>query len=191
MSTLTAPSATAGDAGMTRLAIGTRVEKDSPTIELFGTLEELAAWIAVLADDPLSPEDRRILATVENDLHELLQQVAAPGTPLLSPPYVQRLDVLMDGMERRLPPAPSGAFPGGSPRAAFAAVARSVCRRAERRLVAQCDIDRGLPAASGIAYLNRLGDLLQQMARLANFGAGGASRSFDRGLSLADTKRLG
>lgn len=191
MTLRTAPSAMAGDAGMTRLATGTQVEKDSPTIELIGTLEELAAWIAVLADDPSTPDDFRILTMVENDLHELLQQVAAPGTPLLSQAYVQRLVGLMDDMERRLPPAASGALPGGSPRAAFAAVARSVCRRTERRLVAQCEIDRCLPAANGIVYLNRLGDLLHQVARRANLGTGDSARSFDRNRSLTDSTRLG
>ncbi|WP_454914894.1 ATP:cob(I)alamin adenosyltransferase [Xanthobacter sediminis] len=184
-------SSARADGATTRLATGIRVEKDSPTIELMGALEELAAWIAVLADDPSAPEEGRLLATVENDLHELLRQVAAPGTPLLSPPYVQRLGALMDEMERQLPPAPSGALPGGSPRAAFTAVARSVCRRAERRLVSHGEIDGDLAATHGVAYLNRLGDLLEQVARLANRGAGGRPRSFDRRLSLADIPPLG
>lgn len=190
MSMTTAPAALVPEDGTTRLATGVRVEKDSPTIELIGALEELSAWIAVLADDPSAPEEGRLLAPVENDLHELLRQVAAPGTALLSQPYVQRLGALMDALERQLPPAPAGALPGGSPRAAFAAVARSVCRRAERRLVAQCEIDGDLPAAHGIAYLNRLGDLLEQVGRLAN-RASGRPRSFDRRLSLADTPPLG
>lgn len=187
MSARTTSPAMAADAGMTRLAIGTPVEKDSPTIELIGALEELAAWIAVLAEDPSGAGDRRVLAIVENDLHELRQQVAAPGTPLLSQAYVQRLGGLMDEMERQLSAAPSGVLPGGSPRAAFSAVARSACRRAERRLVSHCEIDRDLPAAHGLAYLNRLGHLLEQVARLANLDAGGRPRSFDRRLSLADT----
>ncbi len=191
MSTRPAPSTPPADAKMTRLAMGTRVEKDSPTIELIGALEELAAWIAVLADDPAMPQDHQSLVTVENDLHELLQQVAAPGTALLSQPYVTRLDLLVEERERRLSPAASEMLPGGSPRAAFAAVARSVCRRAERRLVTQCEIDPGLQATSAITYLNRLGDLLRQVARLANLGAGGAARRFDRSLSLAESPRLG
>lgn len=182
------PTATApvDKAGLTRLACGTRVEKDSPTIELMGAIEELSAWIAMLAADPPSDAAGRVLAVVGNDLHELLQQVAASGTVLLSAAYVRRLDGLTGEMEGHLPPRHGAHLPGGAPGAAAAAVARSVCRRAERRLVSYGALAHiGVKADEATAYLDRLADALEQIGRLANQAAGLSPRRFDHGLSLA------
>lgn len=191
MSITTAPANPADHTGMTRLACGTRVEKDSPTIELLGALEELSAWVAVLADDPPPDGAGRILTVVGNDLDELSRQVAAPGVPLLSGAYVQRLTVFHDDVEGQLPPRVSAQLPGGTPRAAAAAVARGVCRRVERRLVSYRGLEGvAIEADHALAYLNALGDLLDQIGRLANHTAGRLPRTFDRRLSFASSPAL-
>lgn len=191
MSITTAPANPADHAGMTRLACGTRVEKDSPTIELLGTIEELSAWVAVLADDPPSDDAGRILVVVGNDLDELSRQVAAPGFPLLSDAYVRRLAEFHDNVEAYLPPRVTAQLPGGTPRAAAAAVARCVCRRVERRLVSYRGLEGvGIEADHALAYLNALGDLLDQIGRLANHTAGRFPRKFDRSLSFASSSTV-
>lgn len=191
MSITTAPANRADHAGMTRLACGTRVEKDSPTIELLGVIEELSAWVAVLADDPPSDGAGRILVVVGNDLDELSRQVAAPGSPLLSGAYVRRLAEFHDDVEGHLPPRVTAQLPGGTPRAAAAAVARGVCRRVERRLVSYRGLEGvGIEADHALAYLNALGDLFDQIGRLANHAAGRLPRTFDRGLSFAGSSTI-
>ncbi|MFG1428969.1 cob(I)yrinic acid a,c-diamide adenosyltransferase [Roseixanthobacter glucoisosaccharinicivorans] len=185
MSSLASWSTAAGDGGMTRLATGARVEKDSPTVELIGAVEELAGWLAVLAEGGASGEAGQALAIAQNDVHELLQQVAAPGAAQLSMAYVRRLDGLIGRLEADLPVVAATLIPGGSLPAAHAAVARAVCRRAERRLVSQAEIDPPAPGSAGIAYVNRLGDLLALLARAANRDAGRPEPRFDRALSLS------
>ncbi|MEP9369413.1 cob(I)yrinic acid a,c-diamide adenosyltransferase [Xanthobacter sp. VNH20] len=185
MSSLANWTTSAGDGGITRLATGARVEKDSPTVELIGAVEELAGWLAVLAEGGASGDAGQALAIAQNDVHELLQQVAAPGAPQLSAAYVRRLDGLIGRLEADLPVVAATLLPGGSLPAAHAAVARAVCRRAERRLVSQAEIDPPAPGSAGIAYLNRLGDLLALLARAANRDAARPEPRFDRSLSLA------
>jgi cob(I)alamin adenosyltransferase len=185
MSSLASWNASAGDGGITRLATGARVEKDSPTVELIGAVEELAGWLAVLAQAGASGDAGQALAIAQNDVHELLQQVAAPGAPHLSMAYVRRLDGLIGRLEADLPVVAATLIPGGSLSAAHAAVARAVCRRAERRLVSQAEIDPPAPGSAGIAYVNRLGDLLALLARAANRDAGRPEPRFDRSLSLS------
>ncbi|MFG1421646.1 cob(I)yrinic acid a,c-diamide adenosyltransferase [Roseixanthobacter liquoris] len=190
MTNLAGWSTSAGDAGITRLATGARVEKDSPTIELIGAVEELAGWLALLAESGASGEAGQALAIARNDVHELLQQVAAPGAPQLSMAYVRRLDSLIGRLEADLPVVAATLVPGGSLPAAHAAVARAVCRRAERRLVSQAEIDPPAPGSAGIAYVNRLGDLLALLARAANRDAGRPEPRFDRSLSLSPAPAL-
>ncbi|MFG1481097.1 ATP:cob(I)alamin adenosyltransferase [Xanthobacter sp. V4C-4] len=179
------------EACQTRLATGAYVEKDSPVLELLGAVEELSAWVALLAADPPTVEAGRLLVLVRNDLFELERQVAAAGAALLQRDYVQRLAAAMGELERRLPPPPSGLLAGGTVQAARAGLARGVCRRAERRLIGLWEIDPALRARDAVAYLNLLGDLLQLMGRLANAAADRAPPVFDRGLSLCGEPPLG
>ena len=158
-----------GDTGQTALFGGKRVSKDDARIEAYGTVDELNSHLGVvLAMD----RDTQLLA-VQRDLFEIGAHLASPGTSRFTGVPASRIEDLersIDVMEAALTPLKSFILPGGSPAAAQVHVARTVCRRAERLVVALHDDD---PATqSSIAYLNRLSDYLFVAARFANFKAG-------------------
>ena len=151
-----------GDLGETSLFGGARVSKNDPRIDAYGTVDELNALIGVArASWSESPIDSQ-LADIQSDLFDLGAHLAAPGsTRFLGVPELRtaELERLIDAMEADLEPLKSFILPGGSLPAAHLHVARTVCRRAERLLVA-LDED--------VVYLNRLSDYLFVAARLAN-----------------------
>lgn len=158
-----------GDRGETSLFGGARVPKNDPRIDAYGTIDELNSHLGVvLAMD----RDTQLLA-VQRDLFEIGAHLASPGTSRFTGVPASRIEDLersIDVMEAALTPLKSFILPGGSPAAAQLHVARTVCRRAERLVVALHDDD---PATqSSIAYLNRLSDYLFVAARFANFKAG-------------------
>ncbi len=165
----------AGDAGETSLGDGSRVTKTDPRIEAYGTVDELnAALGAVLAAGP-PDEYRPWLERIQNDLFDLGADLAVPGGGSrerlrVAEEQVFWLEGVCDLVNERLEPLRSFVLPGGGEVAARLHVARTVCRRAERRAVALAGATDVTPAA--IAYLNRLSDLLFILARAANAEAG-------------------
>lgn len=162
-----------GDAGQTSLFGGTRVPKNDARIEAYGTIDELNSHLGVArASWPSSPLDAG-LHEAQNDLFEIGAHLASPGTsrfPGVETEQIAKLERAIDAMESELAPLRNFILPGGSLAAAQLHVARTVCRRAERLVVALHDES---PATqSSIAYLNRLSDFLFVAARFANQKAG-------------------
>jgi cob(I)alamin adenosyltransferase len=149
------------------------VAKNDPRIEAYGTIDELNSFIGVArASWPSSPVDEE-LARAQSDLFDAGAHLASPGTSRftgIDPSRIESLEQGIDAMEAELEPLKNFILPGGSPGAAHLHVARSVCRRAERLVVALHD--ESAPTKSTIAYLNRLSDYLFVAARFANLRHG-------------------
>ncbi len=169
-----------GDRGMTSLLSGERVPKTHPRIEACGDVDELASVLGVVAaalstDQPGLVEEIRAVQADLLGIGALLS--AAPGSPALAslrPPAEGRIRALEDSarrMETELPRLQNFIIPGGTPTAAWAHVARAVCRRAERR-VAALSAERAPGLEGGpdpaLAYLNRLSSWLFELARWCN-----------------------
>jgi cob(I)alamin adenosyltransferase len=155
-----------GDRGETGLGDGSRVSKDSPRVRALGDLDELNSAIGMLAAEPLSPEIAGLLSQVQHDLFDLGGEVSIPGHAMVGEEHVARLEQTIENWNAGLPPLKEFILPGGTRAAAAAHLARTVCRRAERSLVALGEKEKvGEPSRR---YLNRLSDLLFIAGRLLN-----------------------
>ncbi len=157
-----------GDGGETSLFSGGRVSKTDPRIEAYGTVDELSSWLGLLSTEPLPEGVPERLASVQRALFEIGGRLAdaegrAAGAPAVD---VTRLEAWIDEMDGELPALKSFVLPGGCRAAALAHLARTVCRRAERRVVAVGPGEPGVDEA--VRYLNRLSDALFVLARLLN-----------------------
>jgi cob(I)alamin adenosyltransferase len=167
----------AGDRGETRLAGGQPVAKDAPRMEVLGTVDELSAAVGLVRAEPLAEDVDRLLGQVQQDLQRILAELGTAGTMAeraggVGPAEVRALEDAIDRYEQGLPRLTEFIVPGGIRSAAQMHFARTVCRRAERRLVTLLR-GEGPEASTGlIAYLNRLGDLLFVLARTVNHQAG-------------------
>jgi cob(I)alamin adenosyltransferase len=159
-----------GDAGTTGLASGKRVAKDSARIEAMGAVDELNSILGALLAETLPAAARTGLEGVQNDLFDLGGELSVPGHPIMTKGHIERLERELDRLNAELPPLKDFILPGGSRAAALAHVARTVCRRAERRVVTLSRKEKTAPAM--LAYLNRLSDLLFVLARSFNRDAG-------------------
>jgi len=168
-----------GDAGETSLFGGTRVGKDDPRVDAYGEVDELNAWLGlVLAAGP-GADLNDALVHIQRDLFALGARLADPADRLEASPSratktalgdddVVRLEQTIDRLEAGLPPLRAFILPGGASAGAALHVARTICRRAERRMVSlQPPVDAVL-----LRYVNRLSDLLFVMARAANQRSG-------------------
>jgi cob(I)alamin adenosyltransferase len=183
-----------GDHGQTSLGSGARVDKDSPPIKALGTIDELNSWIGVLLSLSTSEQVKEIFTLVQHDLFDLGAQVSVPGTRLLSQEHLARIEDGFERMNSGLGMLKEFILPGGTPSSAFAHVARTVCRRAERQLFSLLEaeatglhlLNGGVPAEKnfGLSYLNRLSDLLFVAARIENHAGGKADMLWERGKSL-------
>ncbi len=171
-----------GDRGETGLLGSGRVSKASPRIEAYGTVDELNAVLGLvaveLADDP---EMGKIVEHIQNDLHRVCADLASPDLaderiPRVKARHVEALEELCDRLEEELPPLRQFVLPGGARAAAGLHWARTVCRRAERRVVALVESERDRVNPEVVRYLNRLSDLLFLLARRANLRAGAPER---------------
>jgi cob(I)alamin adenosyltransferase len=162
----------AGDAGETSLGDGSRVPKTDARIEAYGTVDELNAALGLALVAPELPDDfRPWLERIQNDLVDLGADLSVPLSDererlRVAQTDVDRLEELCDRVNERLEPLKSFVLPGGGEAAARLHVARTVCRRAERRVVALAGREPVNPLA--LAYLNRLSDLLFILARAAS-----------------------
>jgi len=172
-----------GDGGETHLGDMSRVSKLHPRVEAYGAVDELNATIGVALLQPgLSDAFAAWLQRVQNDLLDLGADLSVPGPPAdpssaaeperarlrVGPAYTEWLERACDEVNDKLEPLRSFVIPGGTPAAAHLHVCRTVCRRAERRVIAV-----GEDANPEIVrYLNRLSDLLFILSRAANHPAG-------------------
>ena len=162
-----------GDRGETSLFGGGRAPKDALRIEAYGTVDELNAFLGLAVRHCTSAD---LTSRLERVQGELFQVGADLATPLdaktnyitrLDEAPIQRLEAEIDEWEAILPPLTSFILPGGSETGAVLHIARTVCRRAERRAVALARAEDINPHV--LVYLNRLGDWLFVLARLVNF----------------------
>ncbi len=170
-----------GDEGQTSLFGGRRVAKNDPRIEAYGTLDELNSYLGVArASWPDAAIDAQ-LHEAQRDLFEIGAHLASPGTsrfPGIDPAHIEQLEHGIDSMESELEALKSFILPAGSLAAAHLHVARTVCRRGERLVVALHDQDDG--TRSSVVYLNRLSDYLFVAARFANAKLGVADVPWTR-----------
>jgi len=172
-----------GDQGQTSLLGGGRVPKDHLRVAAYGDVDELnTALGVVLACEPLGPE-RDLLGRIQHDLFAIGGQLAAPdpakvarvlAKASISETRIGEMEAAIDRATAALPPLETFIVPGGGMKGAWLHVARTVCRRAERGVVALSRTDDVPPHI--LVYLNRLSDLLFTLARLANHQAGLAER---------------
>jgi len=155
-----------GDDGTTGLGDGTRVPKNHPRVEAYGTVDELSSVIGLLLCESIPDEIRRTLIGIQHKLLDLGGELSVPGRQIIRDVDVSDLEELLDRLNAELPPLKEFILPGGSRAAALCHCARTVCRRAERR-VYSLSLAETIPAPT-LKYLNRLSDLLFVMARHLN-----------------------
>lgn len=167
-----------GDDGSTGLASGERVQKDDPQVDACGDVDELNALLGLALVDGPVPELAAVLVRIQSELFNVggeLSLIGAPEDrrppqPLIQARHVEALERACDAFNAALGPLENFILPGGSRTAALLHVARTVCRRAERRTVALAHV-REVPR-DVLRYLNRLSDLLFIMARFENHARG-------------------
>jgi cob(I)alamin adenosyltransferase len=173
-----------GDDGTTTLGFGGRLPKDALRIECYGTVDELNSALGVARAAAPPAEIDAALAAIQNDLFHLGSDLCVPEAgkgehpvPTVAARHVVALEALIDRSNRELPALENFVLPGGTPAAAALQVARTVCRRAERLLVA---LRREEPVGEWtLPFLNRLSDALFVLARLANLRAGQRDVTWD------------
>jgi cob(I)alamin adenosyltransferase len=154
-----------GDDGSTGLGDGSRVGKDSLRVTAYGTVDELNSTIGmVLATDGVPDEVREVLTQVQHDLFDLGGELCIPGMEMVQDSDIARLESTLDDLNEPLPPLKEFILPGGGMAAACGHLARTVCRRAEREVVALARAEN--IRAQPQRYLNRLSDLLFVICRV-------------------------
>lgn len=161
-----------GDKGLTSLGDGARVSKTAPRVEAYGDVDEVNAVIGLVRLHVDAAGDV-LLSRIQNDLFDLGADLCTPEKE--NPKYpplrivqeqVDRLEQEIDRLNAELSPLKSFILPGGSAASAYLHLARTVCRRAERRMIALADSEPVNPVA--IAYMNRLSDFLFVLGRFLN-----------------------
>ena len=171
----------AGDGGRTRLASGESVSKTSGRVEAYGAVDELNAVLGLVRRETIGDGDLDpILARIQNELFDLGADLATPTKAggddralRITAGQVSRLESEIDRLNDGLGPLTSFVLPGGCAASAVLHLARTVCRRAERRAVAFAEAESQTSHREALRYLNRLSDLLFVAARFANARDGG------------------
>jgi cob(I)alamin adenosyltransferase len=154
-----------GDDGSTGLGDGMRVPKEHLRVEAYGTVDEANSAVGiVLAVPGLPAAVQECLTEVQHDLFDLGGELCMPGLRVIVAADVERLEAALDRFNADLPPLKDFILPGGGPAAAACHLARTVARRAERRVWALARVEQ--VAAEVPQYLNRLSDLLFVLARV-------------------------
>jgi cob(I)alamin adenosyltransferase len=165
-----------GDAGETSLFDNSRVSKADPRVDAYGEVDEVNACLGVALAAGISPDIATVLMSIQKDLFAVGARLADPASRIagritkaaVTTQQIELLEQTIDRLEKELQPLTRFILPGGSPAGALLHLARTVCRRAERRVVGLGpeSVDPGV-----IIYLNRLSDLLFVMARAVNHRA--------------------
>ncbi|HCO44705.1 MAG TPA: cob(I)yrinic acid a,c-diamide adenosyltransferase [Gammaproteobacteria bacterium] len=167
-----------GDQGSTGLGDGSRVAKDAARVEAYGTVDELNSVLGLLRTHTLPAPIDAWLGDVQHRLFDLGGELCIPGHSIITDAHVTALETWLDTLNAQLEPLADFILPGGSPAAATCHLARTVCRRAERRVVTlQAQEPVNGPA---LRYLNRLSDLLFVLSRSLNHAAGVADVVWQR-----------
>jgi cob(I)alamin adenosyltransferase len=168
-----------GDDGTTGLGDGSRTGKDGARIAAIGDVDELNSTIGLLQTEALPDAVHAALTDIQHDLFDLGGELSIPGFENLSDARVARLDELLEHYNADLPRLQEFILPGGARAAALAHVARTVCRRAERSIVALGRAEAVRPTCR--QYVNRLSDLLFVLSRVLNRHAGGSDVLWEKG----------
>ncbi len=175
-----------GDKGTTSLFGGRKVRKDHERLEAYGSLDELNAILGWFRSRATQPDLAALAEDAQRRLFDLGAHLATPPDagkarshlPLLAPERVTELEEAIDRLETELEPLHAFVLPGGTEESAILQVARAVCRRAERWVVRASEEDRLPIEEAGLAYLNRLSDLLFVMARVSARRSGTAETTW-------------
>lgn len=165
-----------GDTGQTSLLGGTRVPKDDPRVAAYGDVDEINACIGLVRLTAPKGFADELLGTIQRDLFTIGGALAAPEAAklkdaqrakvVIQPERIAALEAAIDEADKTLPALKAFVLPGGTAKAAVLHYARTVCRRAERAVVALAR--QGDVPAEILVYMNRLSDVLFTLARLAN-----------------------
>lgn len=169
-----------GDNGSTGLGDGTRVAKDDARVEAYGSVDELNACIGLLrAELSATHAAQQQLLAIQHDLFDLGGELCIPDSNLLASERIAALETDIDTLNSALPPLKEFVLPGGNRMAATAHMARTICRRAERRV---CTLERAEEDVRlvPLQYLNRLSDYLFVLARTLARENGGCEVLWDR-----------
>ncbi len=190
-----------GDKGTTALVGGTRVPKDSPRIAAYGTVDELNSVLGlarVFNEERLKEGEKHrwldeVFRRLQNQLFDLGSELATPegavyeGMHRIGDSEVKELEALMDRCQKDLPSLKSFTLPGGGRISGFLHQCRTVCRRAEREIVA---LSRGEPVSEGVLrYVNRLSDLFFVLSRWVGRHLGETEYLWERGLATHARKK--
>jgi cob(I)alamin adenosyltransferase len=162
-----------GDKGTTGLGDGRRVDKDSARIEAIGSVDELNSLIGILIAQEVPESISAVLTGIQHRLFDLGGELSIPSMQLIKANSVEQLEAFLDQLNGELPPLKEFILPGGNLSAAHCHHARTVCRRAERRLTHLARLEEEEVSTNALKYLNRLSDLLFVMARVLARESGG------------------
>lgn len=158
-----------GDKGETGLGDGSRISKTSTRIQVIGEVDEVNSWVGVLAAElDNHDEHQAILSQIQHDLFDLGGELCVPGYKALAPSMLEGLEDTLVDINEALPPLKDFILPGGNKAASYCHMARTVCRRAERSIVALANEEQeegNEISALAIQYLNRLSDFFFVLAR--------------------------
>jgi len=173
-----------GDDGTTGLFGGGRVSKSDPRLNACGAIDELNAVLGIVRAEGVSARCDEILLVLQNQMFDLGAELATPdaakhGAQFLADELLARLESWIDLLEADLAPLEAFILPGGAPAAATLHLARCVCRRAEREIVALSETVPVRPLV--LKYVNRVSDLLFVLARTANVESGIADVEWKKG----------
>lgn len=166
-----------GDRGETSLFDNTRVSKADPRVDAYGEVDELNACLGAVRAAGVGPDVGAALEGIQKELFALGARLADPSSRIagrvakaaITDADIEWLEQVIDDLEGELPPLGQFILPGGCPAGALLHLARTICRRAERRVVG---LGAGGVEPILVVYLNRLSDLLFVMARAVNRRAG-------------------
>lgn len=158
-----------GDKGETGLGDGSRISKTSTRIQVIGEVDEVNSWVGVLAAELDNHDEHQvILSQIQHDLFDLGGELCVPGYKALAPSMLEGLEDTLVDINEALPPLKDFILPGGNKAASYCHMARTVCRRAERSIVALANEEQeegNEISALAIQYLNRLSDFFFVLAR--------------------------
>ena len=157
-----------GDKGETALIGGQRVPKTHERLEGYGSIDELNAWLGLIADQDIDGKHKTLLHNIQNQLFVIGAHLACPTQekaatlPQLGADEISTLEQAIDEMDAKLPKLTKFVLPGGNTVSSYCQIARTVCRRAERNMLRITDF---APPESILIYINRLSDYLFVLAR--------------------------